>query len=224
MEGDNVMNENQHDEAEVEKAIADAVERIKRGPFPPPNTRELFPRVEGFFSDCEGVALARLCRDASLLEIGSWKGRSTVFAATGGASRIVCVDTWEGDAYTGPGNFWPEFRANVDAYTAPGRVVPMVGRFQDVLQHVALWSFDVLHYDADHDDEPTAGALVAFANRCRPDAVVVCHDANYPNVRKIVDAVAVEWEREVVIVDRLAILFPPSCYSSARFDAVRGAL
>lgn len=216
-------NDNEHDAVEVAMAIADAVARINAGPLPMANTRELLPRVEGFFSDCEGVALARLCRNATLFEVGSWKGRSTLFAAIGGALRVVCVDTWQGDAYTGPGNFWPEFRANVDAYTAPGRVVPVVGRFQVALQHVDLASFDVLHYDADHDDAPTFEALQMFAIRCRPDAVIVCHDANYPNVRAIVDDVAKEWEREVFVVDRLAILFPPACYASKRFDDVRRA-
>lgn len=218
-----MTNDNAADEAEVEQAIADAVAAIKAGPLPAPNTRALFPRVEGFFTDCEGVALARLCRDATLLEVGSWKGRSTVFAATGGAARIVCVDTWQGDTYTGPGNFWPEFRTNVDTYTAPGRVVPVVGRFQAVLDYVNVAAFDVLHYDADHDDQPTVAALEVFAARCSPDAVIVCHDANYPNVRRIVDGVAADMGRAVSIVDRLAILWPDAAYNCKRFDDVRGA-
>lgn len=217
-----MTNENDN-EREVADAIADVVKAIKGGPLPAPNTRELFPRVEGFFSDCEGVALGRLCWDASLLEVGSWKGRSTVFAATGGASRIVCVDTWEGDTYSGPGNFWPEFRTNVDTYTAPGRVVPMIGRFQVALQHVDLASFDVLHYDADHDDQPTVAALELFAKRCRADAVIACHDVNYPNVQRIVYDVADAMGREVSIVDRLAVLFPATRNAARRYiDLLRG--
>ena len=69
--------------------------------------------VQGFFSDAEGRHYASLCRGKRVLEIGSWKGRSAIFACYGGASLVVCVDTWSGDKYTGRGTFWPEFDANI---------------------------------------------------------------------------------------------------------------
>lgn len=185
-------------------------ESIAADRLPANGARDLLPNVEGFFSDAEGVALARLCKGRNVLEVGSWKGRSTVFAALGGAKRIVAVDTWEGDHYTGRGNFWPEFRTNVGRYCAADLVVPVVGRFEHVERHFDVMSFGVLHYDADHDSEPTQAALVAFVNQCLPDSFVLCHDANYSNVREIVDAVARESDRDVCVVDRLAIMVPRS--------------
>lgn len=186
-----------------------AVEAAVAGDRLPANgSRELLPNVEGFFSDAEGVALARVCKGRNVLEVGSWKGRSTVFAALGGAKRIVAVDTWEGDHYTGRGNFWPEFRTNVGRYCAVDRVVPVVSRFEHVQRHFDLMSFGVLHYDADHDSEPTRAALVEFVMRSIPDAFVLCHDANYSNVRTIVDNVALAWDRDVFVVDRLAVMVP----------------
>ncbi len=183
---------------------------VKKGGLPLNGSRYLLPDVEGFFSDAEGVALGRLCKGANVLEVGSWKGRSTVFAALGGASRIVAVDTWEGDHYTGRGNFWPEFRANVGRYCAADLVVPVVARWQVAMTFLAFDKFDVLHYDADHDTIPTANALRVFVDNCGLSSFVCCHDVNYENVARVVREVAEDSRRDVFVVDRLAVLVPRS--------------
>lgn len=198
----------EYDEQEAEQRRHADEAIFGHGPLPAPNTCDLLPDVQGFFSDREAVYLARIARGADVFEVGSWKGRSTVFAAIGGARRVVACDWWKGDAYTGPGWFWPEFVANVERHGVADKVVPIIARYQVVLPFVDLSAFDVLHYDADHDDQPTTDVLSAFASRAKASAAILCHDANYPNVRAIVDWVAADTGRPLLIVDRLAVLCP----------------
>lgn len=203
-------------------AVNAFLERVKSGPLPDNNSFAILPDLQGYFSDAEAVFLARVSTDANVFEVGSWKGRSTVFAALT-ARRVVALDWWRGDAYAGPGWFWPEFEANVERYGVADLVVPIRGRFQPLLEHVNLGSFDVLHYDADHDEQPTEAAMSAFASRARPDAVLLCHDANYPQVWAVCEEIANDTGRSLHVVDRLAVLFPARRNSPRRFlDLVGG--
>lgn len=206
------------------EAVARFVDGLDEpGPLPANNSFALFPDLQGYFSDAEGTFLARVSRDAAVFEVGSWKGRSTVFAALGKPKRVVALDWFKGDAYAGPGWFWPEFEANVERYGVADLVVPIRGRFQPLLEHVNLGSFDVLHYDADHDEQPTEFAMSAFASRARPDAVLLCHDANYPQVWAVCEEIANDTGRSLHVVDRLAVLFPARRNSPRRFlDLIGG--
>lgn len=202
------------------EAVSRFLEIVKAGPLPASNSFELLPDLQGFFSDAEAVFLARVATDEDVFEVGSWKGRSTVFAALT-ARLVVALDWWRGDAYAGPGWFWPEFEANVERYGVDDKVVPIRGRFQSTLELVNLAAFGVLHYDADHDEQPTEAALSAFLGRARADAVLLVHDCNYPTVRAIVDEASRSSGRSFHLVDRLGVLLPNTQNAERRFlDAV----
>jgi len=67
----------------------------------------LAERIQGFLSHAEGDRLFRLARDLSpsenpvLVEIGSWKGKSSVMLAAGLAgkknAKVYCIDSFAGD-------------------------------------------------------------------------------------------------------------------------------
>lgn len=203
-------------------AVNAFLERVKSGPLPDNNSFAILPDLQGYFSDAEAVFLARVSTDANVFEVGSWKGRSTVFAALT-ARRVVALDWWRGDSYAGPGWFWPEFEENVERYGVADKVVPIRGRFQTNLEFVNLSAFDVLHYDADHDEQPTEAALSAFLGRARADAVLLVHDCNYPTVRAIVDEASATSGRPFHLVDRLGVLLPNTRNATRRFVDLLGA-
>jgi len=58
--------------------------------------------IEGWFSEDEGRWYARFARElrgGGVVEVGSWKGRSTSFigkVCNENGTRLVCVDHWRG--------------------------------------------------------------------------------------------------------------------------------
>lgn len=198
---------------EIETAAA----AIAAGPWRERNTHTLLPSAQGYFSDAEGVAFGRLAAAfPRVLEIGSWKGRSTSFAAIGGAEAILAIDTWAGDDYAGRGDFWPEFAANMKRLPARCRVMPLRADFRDALPLVDIKMFDLIHYDADHDSEPTEAALETIAWRTSGNAVLCVHDIDYPNVAEIVNRYAAAMGRTLVVADRLGVLLPTDADAMAR--------
>src|SRR5580700_2147043 len=62
--------------------------------------------IDGWFSEDEGRWYARFARalhGGTLVEVGSWKGRSTSFVGpvcNANGTRFVCVDHWSGSRDT----------------------------------------------------------------------------------------------------------------------------
>ena len=169
----------------------------------PANRQSWFPELQGWFTDRECAVLAALGRGCDVLEIGSWKGRSALAAVYGGAANVMCVDTWRGDAYTGTGDFWPEFLENAKAEIDGGRVMPVIANFRDALQMLDLRMFEVVHYDADHSAE----ALRAF--RLNAISIIhlhlktlLVHDCDYPETREFICSL----NGYARYVDRLAVV------------------
>ena len=77
--------------------------------------------VEGFLSDAEGKTLYTLAKEHSgkgtIVEIGSWKGKSTIWLANGsrdgGKARIVAIDPHTGSPEHGRVNTLQEFKRNI---------------------------------------------------------------------------------------------------------------
>ena len=169
----------------------------------------LWPELQGWFSDVELRAYFDACDGvARVLEIGCWKGRSTMAAARA-AGMVLAVDTWRGDAYTGPGWFFPEFVANCQAFEA-SNVFPLMMDFRRALPMLApiLGTFDVVLYDACHDYETTAAAFDLLLPYIRTDTPVLVHDYS-PAYRQVQRACAEACEasgRIAYRVDTLAAL------------------
>jgi predicted O-methyltransferase YrrM len=98
--------------------------------------------VEGFMVPGQERYLFEKVRslpdDAVILEIGSYKGRSTVamgYACVGTRRRIYCVDTWDGNDKDFPErNFFQIWEGNVNANALREYVVPLKGLSHDVLR------------------------------------------------------------------------------------------
>lgn len=152
----------------------------------------------------------RLARGRQVLEIGIWKGRSTVaMAAT--ARHIVAVDHFRGDAFAGPANTCHSAWTNLCETSARDRVTMIVGAYSQLYDlAVDLRRFDLIHYDADHTYESTVDALNLISSGAAPHATLAIHDydhnPNHAGVRRAVNEFVDRTGMRLRTVCRLAIL------------------
>ena len=136
--------------------------------------------IEGWLTESEGNALAALAAGRTVLEIGSWKGRSTAAIART-ASRVLCLDTFRGDVMTGRQDTLRAFLANMEAAGCRDKVDLMIGRVQDVGHLLAAGSFGLVFIDDDHGESTDTSTAVA-REVVRHDGVVAWHDSGMPVV------------------------------------------
>jgi predicted O-methyltransferase YrrM len=127
---------------------------------------------EGWLLDEEAELLTRLASNRVVLELGAWKGRSTVALARH-AKLVVSVDWHRGDDGTGPGDTLTEYLASVRELT---NVVPVVARFDEFLSYLGSQNFDTVFVDGAHDWQSARSDLHAAHRLCRPGGVIACHD------------------------------------------------
>jgi predicted O-methyltransferase YrrM len=128
--------------------------------------------IQGWLDPEAGKALYRLARfhvpTPTIVELGSWKGRSTAWLAHGlrdrGEGRVYAVDTWRGTrneeaheqllAGYAEGQLFREFRGNLESRGLLQFVEPIRA---DTMTAVRSWDPDrkigLLFIDADHSYE-----------------------------------------------------------------------
>lgn len=188
----------------------DATDQVVPIPFrPAPNAWE---GIEGFMAPEECTELQRLACGRRVLEIGIWKGRSTIaMAAT--AQYILAVDHFRGDAFAGRANTCHTAWTNLCETGARDRVILLVGPF-DVLRelNINLRDFDLIHYDADHTYEATVDALQLLSTGAPSHATLAIHDyddnPNHAGVKRAVNEFVAQSGMQLRTVRRLAILEP----------------
>lgn len=106
--------------------IKDKVESVE-GRLVPGQEKFLFDKVK------------ETSEDATILEIGSFLGRSTVamgYACVGTNRKIYCIDTWQdigGSIYKGPKNFFSMWKKNITIHGLVDYVIPLSGRSDVIL-------------------------------------------------------------------------------------------
>lgn len=142
--------------------------------------------VEGWLQDDEAFALHALARgtpgDAPVVvEIGSWKGRSTIAMALAfaqrGAGTVVAVDPHAGGYLrTELGeDSWPEFQRNIAEAGMTDHVRPVVATSVEARQRFHE-PIDGLFVDGLHRYETVMADIDAWESLLRPGAWVAFHD------------------------------------------------
>lgn len=165
-------------------------------------SNETAVRAFGTFTDA-GLECAA---GRDVLEIGMWKGRSTVaMAAT--ARSVVSIDHFRGDGYTGPANTLPECWQNLIDHEVRNRLTMMVTPYAMGLPLINASRFGLIFYDADHTYEATRDAFRLLVPDMRLGSHLAVHDyePGYPGVQLAVADVEHYFVR-MQVVDRLAIL------------------
>ena len=114
--------------------------------------------------------LARFTR-VSWLEVGSYEGRSALWAADnivrGLGAEVVCVDSWEDADVEG------RFDANV---AGRANVVKLKGRSDDLLSLICSHSFEGVYVDGSHAEEDVRRDAAEAARIVVPGGVLVFDD------------------------------------------------
>lgn len=147
--------------------------------------------TEGFFSVEEADLLIRSINNIPsaglVLEVGSYRGRSALFAlaALHGRQRLVVVDSFRtAGSYAGH-SYW-ELLGHLD--DARACVLPMT--LPEAYVHLRSRQFDLVFIDGDHSFSGVAQDLAYGIALTAPQGVVLCHDVCelFPGVLTAVDA------------------------------------
>ena len=133
---------------------------------------------DGWLSPQEAKELQRLAKDKTVLELGAWKGRSTVVLAEV-ARYVVSVDRHQGIAEVGGEDSLPDYLqsvrnlANVAIVVAQfDKIVPLLGSF-----------FDMAFVDGDHDKQSVKFDVQLAMEHVHGRGIIALHDFDFESVR-----------------------------------------
>lgn len=156
--------------------------------------------IPGWLALSEASALYDAASRATVVvELGSWKGRSTaaLALASKGRGRVYAVDHWCGsadertsthrEAVDGlPFAVYRQFLANLSRLDVLGDpVIPVVS------DHVAAAAVvrepvDLLFVDGEHTERAVLEQLAAWRPRLAAGATVMFHDSHFPEVARAI--------------------------------------
>jgi predicted O-methyltransferase YrrM len=157
--------------------------------------------VPGWCSEIEAKALQDAARGKHVLEIGVWKGRSTIAMAATAAS-ILSVDHFLGDDYAGKADPRIETVSRLRPYQ--DIVTLCIGKWNKLPINPSQFGF--IYYDADHTYEATKEFLEWIYTYPLPRPIYAIHDVdqnpNHAGVKKALH----EFTTIYSLHDRLAIV------------------
>jgi hypothetical protein len=146
--------------------------------------------INGWTTDEELKFLSYLAsRSKSVVEVGSWKGRSTKALLEACRGRVFAVDTWNGTGSdysliaAANKDIFQEFYDNVGHYS---NLEIMRGDSVEMSKCFNGSKVDMVFIDADHDYEAIKADIEAWLPKCKK---YICgHDySNFVGVKKAVD-------------------------------------
>jgi predicted O-methyltransferase YrrM len=129
----------------------------------------------GWLPTNEMKELQRLARGKTVLELGAWKGRSTV-ALSEVAEYVVSVDRHQGI---------PGHGESLEVYLRSVRGLPNVAIVIADFAHFIpfLRAFDLVFVDGDHDEGSVRRDTQLAVDHLASKGVIVFHDWDFPEVR-----------------------------------------
>jgi predicted O-methyltransferase YrrM len=150
--------------------------------------------VEGWLSDDQGQELHAAAAAAKgrgvIVEIGSWKGRSTIWLASGAfraGQRVFAIDPHAGSHEDPSASTFDAFRTNLERTGLAGQVEVMVMTSADAARKVE-GPVELLFVDGDHTLEGASRDADLWLPRVLPGGVVMFHDvatSGYAGPRRI---------------------------------------
>ena len=144
---------------------------------------------------------------ASILEIGSFEGRSTCwFLDTYPDATITCVDTFAGsvehtDAGMDVSDLYERFTENTKRFG--NRVTVRRGLSNMMLHGLEAASFDAVYLDGSHEARDVLSDVVMAVGLLRPGGVLLIDDYNnpaFPGIKRVVDFVLDVWCEDLHVI------------------------
>lgn len=164
------------------------------------NAVEAALSIEGWLTEVEMLDLYSLARDATtIVEIGSWKGRSAALLASASLATVYCIDHWRGnpestltdEAQRDPLGVYRQFLDSMrDLGLLGSRVIPMLVSSDQAALYFQDDSVNLVYLDGGHDYHAVACDLSAWWPKVSPGGVLCGHDygsAPFPGVKSAVD-------------------------------------
>jgi predicted O-methyltransferase YrrM len=135
----------------------------------------------GWMSDAELTYLAECAgKSTAIVEIGSWKGRSTLALACNTSGTVYAVDTWKGTEQQGdelaqhePGWLLTEFKRNTAGLD---NIVICEGPSVEMAKlHMGL-TLDMIFIDGYHTYEGVRDDILSWTPMLRPGGILCGHD------------------------------------------------
>jgi predicted O-methyltransferase YrrM len=159
--------------------------------------RQLAAEVEGWLSNAEGEILYLLAKQVpsgqAIVELGSWKGKSTIWLAKGAQSgqgnKVYSIDPHHGSethVSEGEEDTYGEFLNNLAKAGVKEIVVPIVG----ASHQVAKWwqrKVGLLWIDASHRYEDVKRDFLSWKSHLASAGIVAFHDCNQPGPAGVVN-------------------------------------
>lgn len=139
------------------------------------------PLPDGWLREDEADELRRLSEGRTVLELGAWKGRSTVALAEV-ASYVVSVDRHQGIEEIGAPEALDEYLANVRSLL---NVAVVIAPFDKILPFLGI--FDLVYIDGDHDRGAAYRDTHHAIHHVR--STIVYHDWDFPEVRETAEGI-----------------------------------
>lgn len=155
------------------------------------DTLERLDGVEGWLSDAQAhrlwEAAARVRAPGQIVEVGSFRGRSTIVLAAGSADGVdlVAIDPHAGGD-RGPQEITPDadrggqdfaaFHANLRRAGVEGRVRHVRARSLDALDAIE-GDVDLLYVDGAHRYRPARADIERLGARVKPGGAMLVHDS-----------------------------------------------
>jgi hypothetical protein len=156
-------------------------------------TDPVFPEgVRGWLTYEEADILTRAARGRIGLEVGTFCGKSTLLLGQV-CPLLVTVDTHRGDRNVGVQNTLAEFLTNLGLFEKRcllNRVVPVVGRIEDIGSLLWPGFASFLYIDAEHYEDTAEASVRAVEHCASPDCVWAFHDYGIPDVQRVAERLA----------------------------------
>ena len=159
--------------------------------------RQLTSEIDGWLSDGEGELLYNLAkqvpREQAIVELGSWKGRSTVWLARGAAAghgaTVYSIDPHSGSkAHVSEGemNTYTAFLTNLTKAGVQATVVPLVTT-SDKCARCWRKGVGLLWIDASHEYGDVKHDFLSWKQHLLHGAMVAIHDCDKPGPAQVVE-------------------------------------
>lgn len=143
-------------------------------------------KVEGWLHEMEGLLLYELAKKGSgkgaIVEIGSWKGKSTIWLASGskspGREKVFAVDPHTGSKEHGEVQTFDEFKRNIRLTGVDDYVVPLNMTSEEAER---IWKGDIrlLWIDGSHEYKDVRKDFLLWQQNLTDDGVIALHDSYF---------------------------------------------
>lgn len=120
----------------------------------------------------------------NVVEIGSYRGRSSFALAHAAKIRLICVDPWDGSVYYSENKDYNEFLKNTKSIFE--KITVIRDKSFNAAEKFNNESLDMAFIDGDHNYDHVCIDINKWLPKLRKGGIISGHDANHPPVWKAV--------------------------------------